>query len=163
MEPDFFFIFTSHPRCTFPGGTYSRGAHYWEGLAAAQGDRKPNLWWCHSCGNTRRKRPQTNPPSSWCVLAVLKRTLWMQTGQCQILKADSPAENDFSALERCVIRVEKQRGGGLKRQREAAHEGTKEGQTEESVWVRSHPPAVFLKALRGDAAILYYPSACLPS
>lgn len=57
----------------------------------------------------------------------------MQTGQCQILKADSPAENDFSALERCVIRVEKQRGGGLKRQREAAHEGTKEGQTEESV------------------------------
>lgn len=83
-------------------------------------------------------------------------------------------ENDFSALERRVIWVEKQRGGGLKRecgrimisnrrQREAAHEGTKEGQTEESVWVRSHLPAAFLKAPRREASILYYPSACLPS
>lgn len=152
----------------FPAGRYSRGAHYREGLSAAQGDRKPNDWWCHSRGNM----PQTNPSSSWRALAVLKKTLWLQTEQCQILEADSSAENDFSALERCVIWVEKQRGGGLergwimisnRRQREAAQEGTKEGQTEESVWVRSDPPAAFFKAPRRDASILYYPSACLPS
>lgn len=136
----FFFFFS------FPAGPYGRGAHYGEGLSAAQGDMKPNLWRRHSCGNTPQRRPQTNPSSSWRELPVLKRTLWMQTEQCQILEADSPSENDFSALERRVIWVEKHRGGGQekgcgrimisnRRQREA--EGTKEGQTEEVTSARS--------------------------
>lgn len=87
-------------------------------------------------------------------------------------KADSPCRKWFFCTGKtCHLNGKTERRGAGKRvrennhikQREAAHEGRKEAQTKESVWVRSHPPTAFFKAPKRVASILYYPSASLPS
>lgn len=153
----------------FLAGPYSRGVHYQGGLSAAQGDRKPNLWWRHSCGNTTadqsilvllgwlfRKGPYDTNRAMPDTPSWFPRWKWfLCTRKMCHLSGKTERRERENWCRRIMI--------NNRRHREAAHEGTKEGQTKEPVWVRSHLPAAFFKAPRREASILYYPSACLPS